>query len=169
MTYPTGVQTVTMTFGHNIQADGTEVPVSLTVVPIFTGTDAVTWAADGTSLLPVTQFYKEGGGANSIRLPVVDQPGWVDGGQNPYTGWVYKITESINGVTKPQRTKFYAPVMGQTFADFDLIPDGSIGHPMVGNAPAVTSVNGQTGAVTIAPNVTLGSDPDGTPVLIFQS
>ncbi len=39
---------------------------------------------------------------------------------------------------------------------------------MVGNAPAVTSVNGQTGAVTVAPNVTLGSDPDGTPVLIFR-
>lgn len=39
---------------------------------------------------------------------------------------------------------------------------------MVGSAPAVTSVNGQTGAVTITPNVTLGSELDGTPVLIFQ-
>lgn len=167
MTYPSSVEIVTLTFGRSIRTDGTEVPSTITVTPVFTGTKTATWTATGTSLLPLTQVYKaEEGVMGSIQLPVVDQPGWVDDAQNPYTGWTYKLLEAIPGVNQ-NRVKYFSPVMGQTVVDFDLIPTGAVGTPTLGVIPAVTSVNGESGAVTL-PMVSVDVDEDGYYVLTFH-
>lgn len=52
MSYPAGVETVTLTYGRSVRPDGTELATTLT--PAFTGTKTATWAAPGTCLIPVT-------------------------------------------------------------------------------------------------------------------
>lgn len=124
----------------------------LAVEPMFQGTDSVVWAADGTPMLSFSETASaDDGSYGSIQLPVVDQNGWLDAGQNAYKLWGYKLTETPSYGRNPgkQRVKYWQPLTGQTTVDFDRIPDGSLGLPSSGPIAVVTSVNGQTGAVTV--------------------
>jgi len=159
--WPTGVQTVTVAFGKGITIGGHQTSSSLTIEPIFLGTNSIVWAATGTPLLPFQEDATAAEGSmGSVQIPVVDQAGWVDDGGNAFSMWGYRLTETprYNGRVGKVRVKNAQFVSGQTTVDFDLIPDGSIGMPVSAPTPAVTSVNGMTGAVT----VTGGGDGGGS-------
>lgn len=147
MSYPDGVQTVTVVFGKGITVDGTPVAATLVVEPLFGGTTrSVVWAADGTAVLPINATATTSAGAlGSIALPVVDQEGWLDDGQHPITRWAYRLTETAGGKS---RVKHLQPLAGQGVIDFDRIPDGSVGLHVSGPVVAVSDVAGHTGSVT---------------------
>jgi len=158
--WPTGVQTVTVAFGKGITIGGHQTSSSLTIEPIFLGTNSIVWAATGTPLLPFQEDATAAEGSlGSVQIPVVDQAGWVDDGGNSFSMWGYRLTETprYNGRVGKVRVKNAQFVSGQTTVDFDLIPDGSIGMPVSAPTPAVTSVNGMTGAVTVTDGVGGGS------------
>src|SRR5690606_33482639 len=99
-----------------------------------------------TALLPVNATEKaEAGALGSITVPVVDQPGWVDDGQNPITMWAYRVTETAGGKA---RVKHVQPLAGQTLIDFDRIPDGTVGLPVSAPSVSVSDVAGHTGSVS---------------------
>lgn len=148
MAWPVGVETTTIVFGRGIDPAGNSQPARLEVAAVFTGTKSVVWEADGTPMLPLgVREASEAGMTGSVRLPVVDQDGWVDDGQNEYKNWSYRLTEKVGTV---ERVKFVQPLSGQATIDFDLIPDGSVGVPGSSPKPGVTSVAGLTGAITAA-------------------
>jgi parallel beta helix pectate lyase-like protein len=149
--WPDGVITTTLIFGKGITAGGNMTSARLTVEPMFQGTDAVVWQADGTPMLPFQeQTSADDGSYGSIPVPVVDQDGWLDSGQHAYKLWGYKLTENPSFGRSPgkQRVKYWQPLTGQTTVDFDLIPDGTLGLPVAGPTASVTSINGITGALT---------------------
>ena len=137
-TWPTGVETATLTFGKGITADGNQTAAKLIVRPKFNGTRTVVWDADGT---PIYGFELKAdadiGGYQTVRVPVVDQPGWLDDGQNAFTRWHYEVTEiPIYGdVTGEARVKYWQPLAGVGNYDFDRIPDGSVGLPVTTPQP----------------------------------
>jgi hypothetical protein len=150
--WPAGVQTTTIRFGKGITVGGNMTAADLVVEPIFSGTNAVIWDGDGTPLLPFLESVLANEGVlGSATVPVVDQTGWLDDGQNSYSLWGYKLTETPRYGRLPgrPRTKFVQPLAGQIEIDFDRIPDGSIGLPVSAPVVAVSSVNGQTGAVIV--------------------
>ncbi|GAA4176625.1 hypothetical protein [Gryllotalpicola koreensis] len=124
------------------------------------------WAATGDSLLDQTiSVTADQFGAASVSVPVVDQPGWVDADdpRQAVTGWYYVVTAYPSGGTP--WAKPVSPVTGQESIDVEMQPNGSAQPPQMVTPPAVTSVNGSTGAVTVegmtdAGLTAIAADPD---------
>jgi len=145
MAWPDGVETCEIVFGKSVSTDGTDLSARCEIVPVLSGTRSVVWAETGTALVPVSaKSSADSGEESSISVPVVDQPGWVDDGQHPFTMWAYKVTEISGGIA---RQKFVQPMSGQEVIDFDLIPDGTVGVPSVAPVVSVTTVAGLSGRV----------------------
>lgn len=147
-TFPVGVETCQIVYGKGISPTGNAQKASLQIDVVFGGTaQAIVWAADGTPLLKLVDSYTSPvGETGAAQVPVVDQAGWVDGSQDAYSMWAYRLTERVGSLA---RVKYVQPLAGQTLIDFDLIPDGTVGLPVSAPVVAVTDVNGQTGSVTI--------------------
>lgn len=60
----------------------------LTSIGVTTSLSLV-WSATGA---PISSLWSYSGG--NLRLPAVDQPGFVDTAGNPVTGWNYGVTAS---------------------------------------------------------------------------
>lgn len=155
--YPAGVETCIVTEGAALDFSGDDGYYRRMEITPELGGDAkgIVWAETNTALLNFQLIAEAGPGeVASIRLPVVDQPGFVNGSEETVTGWWYRarITTTKDRNFKKnmvQREKRFQVLAGQTTVDVDAIPDGTITAPVSAPVAPVTSVNGETGAVVV--------------------
>lgn len=152
MALPAGVTTFELQFGKSYDFSGANLRTDLTITPsheVRTATgDRV---VDGVLTVAAVE-----GSYGSIFLPQPGQANLFDLAGNLITNFWYEVqgTDSFEGRTVGQSKRWMLqPTLDQTLIDLDVLPtDGVVGP--VGSAvpPAVTSVNGQTGAVVnVAP------------------
>jgi hypothetical protein len=152
--YP-GVELATISFGAAKDFFGDDTKGKITVVPLLGGsTKTIVWDANGRALVPFVEVKQaEVGVEATLQLPVVNQDGWRDDAGNVIKMWAYRLTyyaESSDGTGSVTIEKVFQPLKGQSIIDFDRILGTGVGAPLVAAVPAVTSVNGQTGAVTVS-------------------
>lgn len=160
MVYPVGVSVATAKIGTSIDLAGDPVSLSARVTLVLGGNaKRITHQESGTTWVAGSRVYQDDGtGIVTFTVPHVDQAGFVDGAGNAVTMWAYhvKVTARMSDRSTQEWDTPFQPVMGQTDIDLDLVRDGSITAPVSAPVPAVTSVNGKTGAVTVeAPDVDL--------------
>jgi hypothetical protein len=162
MPLPAAVQTCTVTFGTALSMFGKDVAMRVTVTP----THDLLWAATGQPILAFTEtFTVPAGVEGSFVVPVVDQAGWKNSAGQNFTGWAYDIEIQYTGGGGTRTVKKPIQVFtGQTQIDLDVIPGGSIVPAVTAPAALVTSVNGQTGAVTVVGGGGGGGTPDDNTV-----
>lgn len=155
MAYPAGVTTCNLVAGTAINPFGDDAVISMTVTPNF-GTLAkrIIHGATGTIMAAFPKTYTSSlGGSVIVPVPHVNQSGWLNSLGQAYTMWSYDLTIQIESGTNNRVTysQTVQPVVGQTSIDIDLLPDGTgVASPISSVIPAVTSVNGQTGNVTVS-------------------
>ncbi|MFI8593717.1 SGNH/GDSL hydrolase family protein [Microbacterium sp. NPDC078428] len=151
MALPAGVSTFELEFGKTFDFEGNSLATTITVVP----SHELVWEATGDRVIPrpltVTAAAGEFG---SILLPHTDQAGFVDTKGNAITDWWYRITSrdsAANGQSIPGApVRVLQATSDVTSVDLDMLPtDGVVGPVGSVAGPAVTSVNGGTGAVTV--------------------
>lgn len=148
MTFPDGVETAKITISSGITPVGEVARVSAVVK---TGVRII-HEASGVPIIPTGDAGVRTDDGIEFVLPLDDQAGFLDESGAQVTGWGYVITVSR---TFPNRggvdtvTRTIHLVSGQSVVDFDLIPDGAVLEPVIGDVGVVTSVNGRTGAVII--------------------
>lgn len=148
MALPAGISTATVTVGVPVTFSGGAVRSIVTITPSAFLVHTVT----GHPLVNmIEEVSTTDGVAAQFTLPVTDQDGFQDENGNAYKNWYY--TASIQYVTdkatKPAFTKVFQLVTGQSVVDLDLLPSGNPAIPYTAPIATVTSVNGQTGAVTV--------------------
>lgn len=152
MDWPTGIDLVEVTWGRALTVLTQGSPYTIDIKPLIPDTSYLRWAPTGDTLIPMVDAEEFATGAEgSAQLPRVDQLGWRDSAGNAYNDWAYKAT--IRYKRDRQRVtieKVFKLVYGQTVIDLDALPDAAPGSPIVAAVPAVTSVNGQVGAVFIS-------------------
>lgn len=153
MALPTGVTTCVVTAGAPLDFAGQGGTITLTVTPILGGNATnIVWQATGQPLVnfPMTATADATEQAQVV-IPHSDQAGFVNGAGDAFSGWSYKAQIVFKGANRQQVawTKVFQIPSGQTSIDLDLVPDGSITSPTTAPIELVTSVNGQTGAVTV--------------------
>lgn len=151
MALPAGITTCQVTAGTVFDfGGGDQYSTMIVATPLVN----LTWAATGAHILgpkaPLVATSEPGMQA-VLDLPHVDQPGFLQNGV-PYTLWAYRIdivwrrdgsavdTKTINALQ---------PVVGQTSIDLDMLTSEAPALPVQGVVPYVTSVNGETGEVTV--------------------
>jgi len=149
--WPSDVETVNVVWGGERSPAGNTVASTLTVTLIAPGTDNIHRTVDHTVMIPLkdraSALAGEGG---SMPLPVTNQSGWVDASGAAYTGWAYKAELRYGPVTnRATLTRTFSPVMGQGIIYLEELEAITPGSPVQTVTPAVTSVNGMTGAVII--------------------
>ena len=97
-------------------------------------------------------FTAAAGSVASFVVPHVDQAGFINGSGAAVTNWSYVATVTYTSSTNSiaTRTVAFQPFVGQSSIDLDLVNDGTVTSPTTSPTATVTSVNGQTGAVTIS-------------------
>jgi hypothetical protein len=171
MAYPAGVTTATISAGVPFDVLGDDGTVTLSVKPYFGGTTArIIHAASGRPFIDSARSGTPSGGSVSVVVPHVDQTGFVDGSGDAFTMWSYvcTVTMTVQG-SAATWTQAVQPLVGQDTIDLDLVEDGTVGAPSSSPVPAVTSVNGQTGAVTVAGGggaTNLSASRNGTTVTV---
>lgn len=157
MTYPEGMQIVTVTAGSSLDFFGNHEAVTVTVKPELGGNAGrLIWEASGQPVVVKTrEFSGEAGSAVTFTVPHPDQPGFIDGAGNEIRNWSYTASVVIGD---QQWTQSFQPKAGTTEVDLDLVRDGQVAVPSSAPVPFVTSVNGETGAVVIP----TGDGGDGT-------
>jgi hypothetical protein len=166
MSFPSGVQTATLTFSNPLTFLGNEATkTDLTIQP----SAGVVWSATGQPVDDFAEVITPGAGMpGAVTLPFVDQPGFTDQAGNAFTMWAYVLTRrTYYGNTVKTVKKYWQPLLGQDSVDFDNLPGGTVGLPVAVSPIPVTSVAGETGAVTadalatkIAPLLPAGVTPD---------
>lgn len=149
MALPAGVVTATVTIGVPVTFTGTNLSTTVTVTP---SADLI-HTATGTPLVAMLEDLSVAEGVmGQLTLPVTDQDGFQDLAGNAYKNWYYTVTlqYSKQGKTLPAKTKVFQVPTGQSLIDLDLIPSGNAAIPMVAPTLTVTSVDGKTGAVSLA-------------------
>lgn len=163
MPLPSGVSTATYVFGKDTDILGSNARVKLRVTPSHT----VVWEATGERLVAFdVEVEADEGVTGSFQLPHVDQPGFLDVSGAAVTNWYYTVqgTATVGRQSKAFR-KVLQPVVGQTTIDLDTVVENATVLPVgVVQQAAVTSVNGQTGAVSIG----LVEDPLNPGLYIIQ-
>lgn len=153
MAYPEGVTTCDVLIGDALNFHGENMRVRVFITPVLGGESThLVHSASGAALAPVQRTWvaEANGGLVSIPLPHVDQAGFIDESGAAATMWAYRAhvrLESPDGAVEYEKN--FQLVAGQSIVDLDKIPDGPISEPLSAPVPAVTSVNGQTGAVTV--------------------
>lgn len=155
MAWPENMQTVTITMGSALDFFGDSKPAKVLAEPLLkTQSGRIIWAATGQ---PIVLGDKEFSGLQdqeiSFEIPNPDQPGFVDSAGNSIRGWAYRMTITVNN---KRWTQTVQPIAGQMTIDLDLVTDEIPAEVEHGTVPAVTSVNGKTGAVIISTGGTGG-------------
>lgn len=148
MAWPNGMELVTVTVGSSLSFFGDEQAIKVTVTPVIGGTGGrLIWAATGQPVVIGSKtFQGVAGTVASFTVPNPDQSGFIDGAGNAVTNWAYSAVVEVGS----QRwTQAFQPVAGQSSIDLDMVQDGQVSAPVSAPVPAVTSVNGKTGPVTI--------------------
>lgn len=154
MPYPSGVLLATVTVGDGFTESGNAVIASVSVKPNFgTNVTRIIWQASGQPLYNFTETFTAAGGSPvTFTLPFVNQAGFRDPAGNAFTMWSYTITVVVSDAANKNTvtyTQTLQPLTGQNIIDLDLLADTTPGAPTATNVPAVLSVNGQTGNVTV--------------------
>ena len=155
MPIPAGITVALVHMDAPLSFIGEPGRVHITITPSV----PLIWEATGT---PIINFFDVVQPANGqpfeVYLPHTDQDGFLDGNGNTFEGWYYtvKITYEKGGqrLTFPDRD--FQILTGQDDVDLALVPAGTAYVPSVAPILPVTSIDGQTGAVTLAE---LGLDP----------
>lgn len=162
MSFPSGVQTATLTFSNPLTFLGNEATrTELTVQP----SAGVVWAATGQPIDDFAEIITPGPGLpGQLNIPFVDQDGFTDQAGNSFKMWAYVLTrKTFFGNTVKTVKKYWQPLIGQDSTDFDNLPGGTVGLPVAVSPVPVTSVAGEIGAVSAEALVTKLSPllPDG--------
>lgn len=138
MSFPIGVNTVTLTIGTTLAGDGESGSFDGVVVPIFGGTvRAILWLVNGTSYTDVSGTVVSGpSGVAAVAVPDPHQDGWVvptlgPGGATmnvPITDWGYFVSGIVTFASGKKRIigKAVKIPPGQTAVDLDTVADGQI-------------------------------------------
>lgn len=154
MAFPADVKLVRVTCGTGYDFSGDPIAITLEVTPVLGGSlKRLIHAATGTFMTrDALTFKSDPGSPATFTVPSPAQAEtWKDGSGEFFTNWSYSVkvtTRTASGKVQSWIQSFQ-PVDGQETVDLDLVPDGQIGLPTSAPAPAVTSVNGQSGAVVI--------------------
>lgn len=153
---PEGITTAQVHMDAPLSFIGEPGRLHVTVTPSAT----LVWAATGTPIGAFTDSLSlDAGQELRIELPHTDQPGFLDGNGNTFTGWFYtvEITYERDGEQEPFPSRDFQILSGQTDVDLALIPSGEAYVPQVAPIQTVTSWNGRTGAV-VAVKADVGLD-----------
>lgn len=153
LNYPPNTSLAMIKAGPVTSFSGRAFPIRVYVKPVF-GSQAVRLVHRETGIsMTVNEepYTSEDSGMVSFEVPHVDNAGWFTSRGEEITGWHYlvRVVVTTNDGTQTWSTAV-SPVTGQDQIDLDNVPDGVPALPMLAPIPAVTSVNGQTGAVVIA-------------------
>ena len=110
------------------------------------------WAATGTPLANFIDNINPGEGTElAVELPHTDQPGFLDGNGNTFTGWSYvvEIVYEKSGEQVHFPTREFQILTGQDSVDLALVPAGESYVPVIAPILPVTSIEGFTGPVTL--------------------
>lgn len=144
---PEGITTAQVHMDAPLSFIGEPGRLHVTVTPSAT----LIWAATGTPIGAFTDSLSLDPGVElRIELPHTDQPGFLDGNGNTFTGWYYtvEITYERDGEIEPFPSRDFQILNGQLEVDLALVPSGQAYVPEVAPILPVTSVDGFTGAVT---------------------
>lgn len=154
MSFPAGVTLATITVGSVIDFFGESADITVTVAPVLGGDGKakhIVHAESGHVMLTRRMtFSGSPSGPVNFQVPHVDQAGFVTSAGEAITMWAYSATVVYGKGKEDKWTKNFQPLVGQDLLDLDLIPDGNITEPVSAPMAAVTTVNGQAGAVTVA-------------------
>lgn len=160
MAYPPGVATCPVSIMAPITFGGAAATVHLEVTP---GVRLI-WAATGQTLADFIERPADvSTGSATVLLPTI-QPGFQDEAGNAVTSWPYtaRVRFEYGGEKRHVPLKAFTIPQGQTATvDLALIPSGPAAPVLTAPSAVVTSLNGQTGAVTVeAPSYAqLARDP----------
>lgn len=154
MAFPADVKLVRVTCGTGYDFSGDPIAITLEVAPVLGGSlKRLIHAATGTFMTrDALTFKSDPGSPATFTVPSPAQAEtWKDGSGEFFTNWSYSVTVTTRTASGKIQSwiQSFQPVAGQETVDLDLVPDGQIGSPTSAPAPAVTSVNGQSGAVVI--------------------
>jgi len=145
MVLPAGVTTCLVFKKAPVSFGGGSGKVYLEVTPSV----RLVHTATGTPLADFIESVSPAeGGVAQIMLPH-DQPGFQDEAGNAFRGWHYtaRIRFEKGSDKKHLQLTTFQILEGQTEVDLSLIPSGVAALPTSAPIAAVTSINGQTGAV----------------------
>ena len=148
MALPAGVTTCLVTKKAPVSFGGGQAKVYLEITPSV----RLVHTATGTPLADFIETVAPlEGGVAQIILPHTDQPGFQDEAGNAFTNWHYTARaryEKGNDKKHLPLTTFQIQT-GQTEVDLSTIPSGAPSLPSLAPIATVTSINGETGAVTV--------------------
>ena len=146
MAFPTGVATCNVSIQAPVTFGGTAATVHLEITP----TVRLIWAATGQTFADfVEQPADVSTGSATVTLPTI-QPGFVDEAGNTVLSWPYtaRVRFEYGGKTKHAPLRAFTIPQGQTTLDLTTIPAGPAAPVLTAPSAVVTSINGQTGAVS---------------------
>ena len=146
MAFPTGVATCNVSIQAPVTFGGTAATVHLEITPAV----RLIWAATGQTFADfVEQPADVSTGSATVTLPTI-QPGFVDEAGNTVLSWPYtaRVRFEYAGKTKHAPLRAFTIPQGQTTLDLATIPAGPAAPVLTAPSAVVTSINGQTGAVS---------------------
>jgi len=147
MAYPPGVTTCPVSLKAPITFGGDDATVHLVITPKI----RLIHTATGQTFADfIEQAAPSTGGVATIELPH-SQPGFQDEAGNEVLSWPYEARARFeyDGKTKHAPLRAFTIPSGQTAVDLALIPSGVAVPALTAPSAVVTSLNGQTGAVTV--------------------
>lgn len=154
MAYPADVQTQVISIGRAIDWWGEPPSITAVVTPILGGAKQFVHKATlGLIVARPKTFRSETPGLLDLSVPKVIPSLWSDGTSGVARPWGYRIDvrlEWSDGNKAHEYSREFSPEPDQDLIDLESVPLGEISTAVYGPIPAVTSVNGQTGAVVLA-------------------
>ena len=147
MTLPAGVTTAMVTLKAPVAFTGVPGKVYLEIKPNV----RIVHAATGTTLADwMTTLSADENGTIAVLLPHTDQAGFLDESGAPVINWSYtaNIRYDLSGQVVSTAPKVFALISSVSELDLATLPVGAPIDWEVGAFGVVTSVNGETGAVT---------------------
>lgn len=148
MALPAGVTSGQATIKAPVSFGGTPAKVYLEVVANV----SLNHIATGTPIAAFIDVRTPGEGQTAtVTLPHTNQSGFQDESGAPVTNWSYAATirYELDGQLIHIPTKNFALLSGQSTIDLALIPVGTASEPIFGNVAFVSSINGESGVVTL--------------------
>lgn len=152
MAYPSDVQTQVISIGRAIDWWGEPPSITAVVTPILGGAKQLTHIATLGLIVPRPKtFRSETPGILDFSVPKVLPSLWTDGTGVVSRPWGYRVDVRFewSDALPHTYTREFSPEPDQELIDLESITSGEISTAVFGPIPAVTSVNGQTGAVVI--------------------
>lgn len=148
MALPPEIITAQVNFGPFVDDHGVPYEGSVT----FSSSAQKIWQATGTPIMPrPVKFPLDPDGMGVVRLPVNDQPGYVNHLGEGIVGWTYSASIELVGGPRVRRRVFSLQANGAVdlVVDLDRMVQAATTAGIATSVNAVLSVNGMTGHVDI--------------------